>query len=465
MDGVEVIDCRVIANNGPVYGLLAGAESKDGLWSIDLITRSGYKQLISSQRASAEAVVSAERLLTGAAGIMDKNCHLRIDNGVILLFDRESCWEIFDGDRQHYVEKVAAEFIDFLVTRFEQSNYGWIWRDPRREAQGRYGSIRDALVKYHWPIRRYFGASPYFASGADFASNSALLADLQSRLRLATQKANETLALQICKDVQIWGGTDKAPRGGGNLQRLEEISAGNGLVAYLTSLEKSLKTCDETGKFLERRGFVSNAGFTKIYSLYFADFIIYDSRVAAVLGAFLAEWARNGNVVADSLRLMWMPPNEGQGISRPKLRNPSTTEITFQQATDRKAHFVSNVRANWILSSVANRLDSPGIWPLHNRLRALEAALFMMGHDLAGNAGYPVKENGRGPPVAMGANSTERAVLVRRPASKMRKAKQIYQRLRARGCGRTEIIAEFVRAIPMTKAGASTYYQSVKNVE
>jgi hypothetical protein len=36
--------------------------------------------------------------------------------------------------------------------------------------------------------------------------------------------------------------------------------------------------------------------------------------------------------------------------------------------------------------------------------------------------------------------------------------------MRARGSRRAQIIAEFVRAIPMTKAGASTYYQSLKKV-
>jgi hypothetical protein len=73
MGGVQDIDCRVIGNYDPVYGLLAGAESKGGLWSIDLLTRDGYKRFVSSDLESEEAIVSAKGMLTGADGIVDKN--------------------------------------------------------------------------------------------------------------------------------------------------------------------------------------------------------------------------------------------------------------------------------------------------------------------------------------------------------------------------------------------------------
>jgi hypothetical protein len=386
MNGVKEIDCRLVPNAGPVYGLLTGAASDGALWSIDLMTRDGYQQFVSSDVRSDEAVASARALLTGANGIVDKNCELVVADGAMCLIDRDSCWEICDANRARYVDTVASAFIDFLVTRFENTNYAWKWRDPKRHLRGSYGNIRDALARYHWPIRKQFGKSPYFVSGADYASNELLLLEFQSRLRLAAETNDADLALQICKDVQRWGGTDRAPRGGGNLHRLDQIHAGEGLVAYLKSLVKRLETCENTGTFLARSDFVSNAGFTKIYSLFCPDFVIYDSRVAAVLGAFLAQWVATGNTVDDSLKLAWMPPNEGEGVESPKLRDPSTIDFPLDQVRDRKEHFISNVRASWILSAVASRMKSPGIWPLHNRLRALEAALFTMGHDLSGNS-------------------------------------------------------------------------------
>jgi hypothetical protein len=104
------------------------------------------------------------------------------------------------------------------------------------------------------------------------------------------------------------------------------------------------------------------------------------------------------------------------------------------------------------------------MWPLYNRLRALEAALFVMGHDLAGNSGYPLRPIEERLPIASAATLRQPTVRARGADRKIHKATEIYQRMRARGSRRAEIIAEFVRAIPMSKACASTYYQLLNKV-
>jgi hypothetical protein len=50
-----------------------------------------------------------------------------------------------------------------------------------------------------------------------------------------------------------------------------------------------------------------------------------------------------------------------------------------------------------------------------------------------------------------------------KPPSKMDKAKDVYERMTLDGQSRKEIIAAFVKEVGLTDAGASTYYQNLKN--
>jgi len=161
-----------------------------------------------------------------------------------------------------------------------------------------------------------------------------------------------------------------------------------------------------------------NAGFTKIYSLLLDDFLIYDSRVAAALGMLIVDLCRSNSrqTVPERLRFLRMDarpkrdPDSNRRVPA-QLRNPDFGLLRFSAQRSDAAYLVHNIRAGWLLRDaieripIADRLSqlipddakcSPGAAccaqpqpPRLSALRAVEAALFMIGYDLSGNAGYP----------------------------------------------------------------------------
>jgi hypothetical protein len=115
--------------------------------------------------------------------------------------------------------------------------------------------------------------------------------------------------------------------------------------------------------------FHSNAGFTKIYSVLFDDFIIYDSRVAAALAFFAKKCL--GNIPPDEWRF-FIPQNKGD-------KNKRYVE-GFLFSSAKKKHFYSNIISNLLLLEVQSELKK------RNKkvgLRQIEAALFMIGYDIS----------------------------------------------------------------------------------
>jgi len=85
--------------------------------------------------------------------------------------------------------------------------------------------------------------------------------------------------------------------------------------------------------------------------------------------------------VPDGLRFPWAPAKEAPNVLRPKLRNPSEGKFLFPRLQPGVEYARWNLRASWLLSEVVLRTQS-AIAELDNPLRALEAALFMIGYDI-----------------------------------------------------------------------------------
>jgi len=269
-------------------------------------------------------------------------------------------------------------------------------------------NLIDAAAKYRFRIERDIGNDSLIAGWGGhetLAANAGVLGRLERRLRAAvvasrkiagTSKLGfDKTAAEVAAAIQQWGGTDGERNGKGNLSAIQDLnSGGRSLCEYLELCRQAFGA----GRILDLRKFAgtpytlrSNAGFTKIYSLLFNDFIIYDSRVAAALGMFVVRYSRYRNLlsVPAALRFCWMG-----GMSRELLRDPSVGPWKFPSA-DHLQHIESNVRANWLLAACVNgsRFEqlidaNPYLFPV-KPLRALEAALFMIGYDLAGNDPYP----------------------------------------------------------------------------
>jgi len=128
---------------------------------------------------------------------------------------------------------------------------------------------------------------------------------------------------------------------------------------------------------------------SKVYSLVCDDFAIYDSRVAAALCRavvlFCRETGRNG--VPAELNFPWAAAKSSPNAANPPVRNAAQDGYAFQRLVRGRPYVVWNMKASWLLAAVAShrttqrsafaRLDSPA-----QRLRAVEAALFMFGYDL-----------------------------------------------------------------------------------
>ncbi len=125
-----------------------------------------------------------------------------------------------------------------------------------------------------------------------------------------------------------------------------------------------------------------NAGFTKIYSLLLDGFPIYDSRVAASLAYLVRLYCEEAGLARLPPALAFgIPASRGSGN-----RDPSIAKLRFPRlwAAQPRKYADSNLRAAWLLGQVS-RLGPFGDLPREQALRALEAALFMVGFHVPGD--------------------------------------------------------------------------------
>lgn len=117
----------------------------------------------------------------------------------------------------------------------------------------------DACHKYKW-------------GGLNWEENNALLESYAKRLKASIRNNDNEACQDACLDILKWGGVIR--------ENQERIKAQTNLVNYLMKAEGVL-TRDSLD--IKDEIIIMNSGFTKIYSLYINDFIIYDSRVGAAL--------------------------------------------------------------------------------------------------------------------------------------------------------------------------------------
>jgi len=125
------------------------------------------------------------------------------------------------------------------------------------------------------------------------------------------------------------------------------------------------------------KGIHMNSGFTKIYSELIDDFIIYDSRVGAALGFLVRRFLEDQSIdsVPDPLKFAFGAPR-----SAALNRNPSSEQYIFPQLrNDAVFHIKNNIKANWIAKELAQQSR---FHQVDNGIRALEAALFMIGYHI-----------------------------------------------------------------------------------
>jgi hypothetical protein len=208
---------------------------------------------------------------------------------------------------------------------------------------------------------------------------------LSGVLRSSLQKNDVELVQKSAIVMLAWGGVLNK-----NQERLAEM--GDGICDYF-SRAREILNLSET-RLSNHEGIIINAGFTKLYSLILDDFIMYDSRVGAALGLM-------GRLFAEDKGLVSIPPaiefsfgsGRVSGEQHRDRRDPSHGRYRFPRFNgNSKLHLNDNIKASWLLKSVADNTASrfallPQEGLLDERLTAIQAALFMIGYDVEVNNG------------------------------------------------------------------------------
>jgi hypothetical protein len=306
--------------------------------------------------------------------------------------------------KKEYLDKTTA-FVDHIVQVATSADWPRQFYDRGRGQVWQCTSLLDAVENYQYGISQNIwqevmgdGTTPTDL----LASNTQLLAALGQRLRDARRAADEGSAHGACVLILRWGGVyNRGKKEHQNQARLEGIRGrAGGLLGYLKTVDAGLaKDTDDFEPLCTQvpDALYCNAGFTKIYSLMSEDFVIYDSRVAAALGLLVVGYcqANNYDTVPKELKFMWMPASSSENAAGNRIpnqqRNPRVNNLKFAwrppRARSDTAFFRHNIRANWLLSTAIAAKTMQAWWAFASThditaLRALEAALFMVGYDL-----------------------------------------------------------------------------------
>lgn len=243
-------------------------------------------------------------------------------------------------------DQYVSGFIQWL--RDKLSNFTHSYYNQKEKEEWQCTSFYDACHKYKW-------------GGLNWEENNALLESYAKRLKASIRNNDNEACQDACLDILKWGGVIR--------ENQERIKAQTNLVNYLMKAEGIL-TRDSLD--IKDEIIIMNSGFTKIYSLYINDFIIYDSRVGAALcylvKLYCIEQKQGG--VPSLLKFAY-----GDARNPEVNRNPNSDIYKFSKLDRGKIHIECNLKANWLLKEVLNFPECQ-----FKDMRSLEAALFMIGY-------------------------------------------------------------------------------------
>jgi len=232
--------------------------------------------------------------------------------------------------------------------------HSYTQKKPKRYL--RFDNLYSAYEQYDWSL-------------------SGEISDLSVVLAKAIEQRNEQDCERTCYEILKWGGVLR-----GNCDRIAHHSPN--LCSYLQYVKERL-SIDMTSDAYYQKEIEITAGFSKIYSAYIKDFIIYDSRVAAALGLLVRTFCEQSGIstIPYELCFAWTV-GRSSGV-----RNPSLGSLIFPQLKIYKPedYLENNIRANWLVSAIADITTSKfSLIDRDNRPRAIEQALFMIGYDVSG---------------------------------------------------------------------------------
>ena len=241
-------------------------------------------------------------------------------------------------NRESFVKDSSVnDFIQWLSIKLD-AGFIHSYTDRRTQKVWDCISIYDAYKKYQW-------------GGKGFQKNAETLDKLSSDLKNGIENKDTAKCSTACLEILRWGGVLRGNR--------EKIKGSESLVQYLKDAKKKLAT----GKIESR------------------DFIIYDSRVGAALGFLVRRYCEEKKLDKIPELLRFAYGNSKGGTNR----NPSIGDYKFpllRNAGYYDNHIENNLKANWLLKEVLSYPSAFKNIPEQRQLRALEAALFMIGYEV-----------------------------------------------------------------------------------
>jgi len=282
----------------------------------------------------------------------------------------------------------VSEFTAWLSGTLEQKTPTHSYTMPDGRHFAFYG-LWEARETYEWDFS-------FRCPGAASDTRGYTYADSENALRVLRKGLKEVVDMTISpinadtktrdwsKAVVQWGGVTNR-----NANWLDAHT--NGLTKRLADTARLLSRQDDSMTSLRADVGRFNAGMTKIYSLLVDDFIIFDSRVAGTLAWFVALWCHTSGraCVPPLLRVRCLRAKEHAAAKVRKVRNPTCSHFYFPWVNTQSQHAHWNLRASWILSSAVSTAKASNFSGESQPLRALEAAFFMWGYDLAATPACP----------------------------------------------------------------------------
>ena len=231
------------------------------------------------------------------------------------------------------------------------------------------------MLKPHheWCCNSLWQAHEQYAwNGGNFAVNQAELECLAACVRRAVEQDDRFAFVGTGLGILRWGGV--TPHNAAKLRALGEKALPIfHRASHLLDPSHADTSCLSGVRYM-------NSGWTKVYALMLDGLPIYDGRVGAAMGYLVQKHCTDAglNSVPDLLHFRW-----GQAKGGDHNRDPSSRLLCFRKLTAASPRNWAecNVRAAWVLGEVCREGRFGDLLP-DRRLRALEAALFMIGYEI-----------------------------------------------------------------------------------
>jgi len=258
--------------------------------------------------------------------------------------------------------KGFTTYLSSLINGNREFNHSYETKKPKKKFN--FSSFQDAANNYEYHNK-------------NFDKTNAHLKEISSKLQESIENKNEFDTLKSCTDILVWGGVTSGAYGILNLYLNKSLTSS--IEGAFQEMQKNVVDFSYFSGSSPK--YQMNSSFTKIYALASPNpFIIFDSRVSAafqlIVSNFLKEESTNSNI-PDSLAF---PQLESRGSANRLLKG-----FPRFKSQNRSLHAEWNVKANWIVDASlaeASLKTFCGATERSDQMRAVEAALFMIGYEV-----------------------------------------------------------------------------------